>query len=1569
MDVMDIPDAKPVETPVHPEIVPPVETVQILPAIEIDPHPTDLVAHFDSGVFTVGETGKVSVDFLYDGGGYKGQLAIFSLKGMESFDPDSTAFIHEAATRALSNSNLGHILIDDLSQAAHFASADNGGQYLGEQSFAMQSGDRFGMMLVPNGTVQTVFDTPDADGEIRPLFSMATANPNDAYHVGQIADVFGDGKTFVFEDLRFDKGSDGDYNDLVFHLKGATGKAVTFDQLIADGSLSPSHDWRGSDLGHQIESYVTPPVPISEVLPTPISQSPLDQIPSSHQPLIAVIDTGVSANNPDLNYQHLILGHDYLGNDANPLLNTGEGSEHGTHVIGLIGAIQDNGQGIDGANNDAQIMITRAVGSGKWADALNEIVSKAQELNKENVIVNLSFDLTQIDSRGVETTRYEFTPLERAAIDNARQHGVLLVAAAGNNGGLMSVLGQASQEFDNIITVGASDGLDRAAYSNFGEGLDILVDGGTSTHKILSTVGDGVGEMAGTSVATARATGAISQVWASNPNLSYRQVIDIIKSSAIDLKSPGWDVETGAGLLNLPGAISLATATKGEVYNPLSFSVPNIWGGAGLVTPQERAVDFKGVIQRIGDTVSTGWLRIRSGAGTNYSEVAKINTGTELIFEDNPYSGGTATDLSGLGSSNQWYRLVDGRGYMSALYIQNLGSVSTPPPNPITNPPYIPPTQPTPEYWQTAIDNEYNSTNNQPKGYNGDIASMGYPTSGYLSASTSPQGTSGYYRSYSNGTVHWTSQYGAVALWGGFNSLYSQSGGSSSWLGFPTKDEFDWNGGRRQEFEGGYFLWNPSTGSTSMSTYPVYTPPVYTPPAQPTSTVINGYTIGGNFYPVYMNYRGTLGNPNSNAQYHPQTGASYQTFDRGSIVSSGYGTFPIYGGIRQEYLRTGGLNGFLGAPMTGEVGVGNGVIVQRFYGGYIIWNGSKATAYRNNQSPITLPPSDKVTPQPTTPNINYKSFTGWVMPSQGVALRNSPSYNDRSGKAEPYGKWLSFDAWTNGDTVNDYQVGTPDSRWFRVAGTNYWVPSAYIYGNPQGLPGNQKPNTGTTPVTNPPNNSTTPFPSNSSLQIPVNFNSRFYREDNPFWRAGYEGQCTWYVNGRLKELGFDAGKANKMLGNAKDWDNQAANAGIAVSNTPKVGAVTVWEANRGGAGNYGHVGIVERINADGSILISESNWAGKKYNTRTIYPGQSGWPSHFIHVPFVQSTSNPPVTTPAPVQPNPTILSGSKQLQFNLNKTSLWGAGNQGLGFDLQGQFNMNDERDLGLVDFNWYMKGSAGAYLSSGQAEIKLPSLFNYQYNDSSDTFKISSSIGGGETLLSTYLAAGASFDFEMGLGLKLDNSIPWIGGSGLSGKVGFELDGADVLLGLLPGIAKFMDIDTGLNTVDRDWSQQTLKAIDTAGVKFDVTKALGDLKFGNVKAQDFLTAEVAVNIEQTSIFDVSGFKFDRDNINSNGNEFTVIFGGGEISQVVENLSNLRVQPIAKLNTTILPKLEGSAGVSIQKAIDKLIPESTRQWVQEMVKVSGDIKLDLSLTIPNLQYKVDEFNPFEKANYWMKWS
>jgi len=82
---------------------------------------------------------------------------------------------------------------------------------------------------------------------------------------------------------------------------------------------------------------------------------------------------------------------------------------------------------------------------------------------------------------------------------------------------------------------------------------------------------------------------------------------------------------------------------------------------------------------------------------------------------------------------------------------------------------------------------------------------------------------------------------------------------------------------------------------------------------------------------------------------------------KGSIVSSKNGTFPLYGAIRQEFLKTGGLDGWLGAPKSKELGLGDGNIIQYFDKGYIYWNGGKATAYETS----TVTP--KITPPPSTP--------------------------------------------------------------------------------------------------------------------------------------------------------------------------------------------------------------------------------------------------------------------------------------------------------------------------------------------------------------------------------------------------------------------------------------------------------------------------------------------------------------------------------------------------------------------------------------------------------------------------
>src|SRR5919199_200060 len=207
---------------------------------------------FDSGIFQADETGKISFDYLSDGGLYQGELAIISLTGMQEFVPDSEAFIKEAARRALSNSSLGYIAISDSTEAASFSSIEgennfNIGEYRGIKTFAMTPGDELGIILVPNGTIQQVYDNPGIGGDKKPLFSMATANSSDAFKGGQIASVANGSSIFVMEDIGIGEGSDADYNDIIFSLKGATPKVISIDDVLAKNS-----DWRTSEKGKEL---------------------------------------------------------------------------------------------------------------------------------------------------------------------------------------------------------------------------------------------------------------------------------------------------------------------------------------------------------------------------------------------------------------------------------------------------------------------------------------------------------------------------------------------------------------------------------------------------------------------------------------------------------------------------------------------------------------------------------------------------------------------------------------------------------------------------------------------------------------------------------------------------------------------------------------------------------------------------------------------------------------------------------------------------------------------------------------------------------------------------------------------------------------------------------------------------------------------------------------------------------------------------------------------------------------------------------------------------------------------
>ncbi len=85
---------------------------------------------------------------------------------------------------------------------------------------------------------------------------------------------------------------------------------------------------------------------------------------------------------------------------------------------------------------------------------------------------------------------------------------------------------------------------------------------------------------------------------------------------------------------------------------------------------------------------------------------------------------------------------------------------------------------------------------------------------------------------------------------------------------------------------------------------------------------------------------------------------------------------------------------------------------------------------------------------------------------------------------------------------------------------------------------------------------------------------------------GYDyGYCTWWAAVRRSQTG---NPIPSNLGNASTWAALAQQAGFGVGNAPASGAV-IWTPPRD---YYGHVGFVEKVNPDGSVLVSEMNVAG-----------------------------------------------------------------------------------------------------------------------------------------------------------------------------------------------------------------------------------------------------------------------------------------------------------------------------------------------------------------------------------------
>ena len=163
---------------------------------------------------------------------------------------------------------------------------------------------------------------------------------------------------------------------------------------------------------------------------------------------------------------------------------------------------------------------------------------------------------------------------------------------------------------------------------------------------------------------------------------------------------------------------------------------------------------------------------------------------------------------------------------------------------------------------------------------------------------------------------------------------------------------------------------------------------------------------------------------------------------------------------------------------------------------------------------------------------------------------------------------------------------------------------------------------------------------------PSKSNTYYYSSKNPFYTAGYAGQCTWYAYGRAYEI---LGKAPKLcLRNAKEWYNyNKTNGYYKYGQTPKAGAIVCW-----GNGTYGHVGVVEKVISNTDVYISEANvdggnWRYRHYNPKT-------WNSNFQgYIYLLDGASPAPSYTESKAYPTPlkayTLATGKTTVYTDVN--------------------------------------------------------------------------------------------------------------------------------------------------------------------------------------------------------------------------------------------------------------------------------------------------------------------------------
>lgn len=371
---------------------------------------------------------------------------------------------------------------------------------------------------------------------------------------------------------------------------------------------------------------------------------------------VAVIDTGVLLNHPDLKGQ-LVAGYDFISNidnsldgdgiDANPDdpgdQSPGGSTFHGTHVSGTIAAASNNSVGVAGVAWGARVMPLRALGflGGTSYDIQQALRYAAGLPNDSRTVPPKRADVINL-SFGDKAFSASMASLVKQIYDM----GIVVVAAAGNSTTSAPMYPAA---FDGVISVTAVDsGQQRATYANFGPTIDVAAPGGdTSQDRNGDGVSDGVVSTGGsdtsgsiqfrypifqgTSMAAPHVSGVVALMKSVYPVLTSQLVDSLLAAGKLtrDLGAVGRDDQFGYGLIDAMRAVSEAAALAGGGSSapPPQLSIqPAALSFGSTATSLTISITNSGsgqfTVQSV--TANQAWLKILTNAGQKAGEYSAV---------------------------------------------------------------------------------------------------------------------------------------------------------------------------------------------------------------------------------------------------------------------------------------------------------------------------------------------------------------------------------------------------------------------------------------------------------------------------------------------------------------------------------------------------------------------------------------------------------------------------------------------------------------------------------------------------------------------------------------------------------------------------------------------------------------------------------------------------------------------------------------------------------------------------------------------------------------------------------